>query len=105
VAAFFLPNSRKAETEADVIGVQIAARACYDPAAATSVFEKLERVEKQAGGAAVPRFLRTHPVSKDRIARIREMLPKAEMLSEGEGCETSVEMFRGFKHALGRGRW
>lgn len=35
---------RKAETEADVIGMQMAARACYDPAAAVAVFEKLEEV-------------------------------------------------------------
>ncbi|GAB4823202.1 hypothetical protein N2152v2_010248 [Parachlorella kessleri] len=100
--AFFLPNSRKAETEADIIGIQLAARACFDPEAAVSVFQKLEEVEKAAGGEAVPKFLRTHPVSSDRIKRIKEMLPKAEYLYEGSGCEAGRGQLDGFKSALGR---
>ena len=35
---------RKAETEADIIGIQLAARACFDPQAAVTVFQKLEEV-------------------------------------------------------------
>lgn len=73
VAFFFLPNSRKAETEADVIGVQLAARACYDPSAAADVFAKLGAEEAKAGGAAIPKFLRTHPVSSDRIVAIKKV--------------------------------
>jgi predicted Zn-dependent protease len=72
-AVFFLPNSRKAETEADAIGVQLAARACFDPGAAVAVFEKLGRAEAAAGGGAVPALLRTHPVSADRVRAIKQV--------------------------------
>jgi metalloendopeptidase OMA1, mitochondrial len=78
-AAFFLPNSRLQETEADVIGVQLAARACYDPAAAVDVFGKLGRMEERAGAGAMPQFLRTHPVSGDRI----EVIKKVGLLQSG----------------------
>lgn len=64
---------RKAETEADIIGIQLASRACYDPSAAVAVFQKLEAVEKAQGGDGVPNFLRTHPVSSERIRRIKEV--------------------------------
>ena len=52
--ALFLPNSRKAETEADIIGMRLAARACYDPGAAMAVFTKLGQAEAAAGGPDVP---------------------------------------------------
>lgn len=71
--AFFLPNSRKQETEADLIGIQLAAQACFDPAAAVTVFEKLGEVERRMGGGRIPGFLRTHPVSSQRIERIKEV--------------------------------
>lgn len=87
VAMFFLPNSRKAETEADIIGMQLAARACYDPAASISVFTKLGEAERRNGGFSIPKFLRTHPVSGDRIKIIQKQLAKAKMLGEGMGCD------------------
>lgn len=68
-AVFFLPNSRKAETEADLIGVQVMARACFDPRASMTMFEKLGKAEQKAGGY-VPKMLRTHPLSTDRIKAI-----------------------------------
>ena len=100
-AFFFLPNSRKAETEADAIGVQLAARACYDPSAAVEVFEKLGREEAKAGGGRTPGFLRTHPVSGDRVAAIRKMLPRAAILGEAAGCETPLAALQEFEDRLG----
>lgn len=91
VAAFFLPNSRKAETEADVIGIQLAARACYDPASAVEVFTKLGREEAKQ---AVPKFLRTHPVTSDRVTSIKKMLPRAEALGQSAGCGVSGRRLR-----------
>jgi predicted Zn-dependent protease len=58
-----LPNSRKHETEADRIGVELAARAGYDPRAAITLWEKMAKV----GGAEPPKFLSTHPSSEDRL--------------------------------------
>lgn len=63
-AAVGLPNSRTHETEADRVGVELMARAGYDPRAAISVWQKMNRV---AGGNRGPAFLSTHPSSESRI--------------------------------------
>jgi Zn-dependent protease with chaperone function len=57
-----LPNSREHEVEADRIGVELAARAGYDPRAAITLWQKMGRV----GGSTPPSFLSTHPSPKDR---------------------------------------
>ena len=57
-----LPNSRAHETEADRIGVELAARAGYDPRAAVTLWQKMART----GGGEPLTFLSTHPSSADR---------------------------------------
>ena len=59
---FNLPNSREHEVEADRIGVELAARAGYDPRASATLWQKMG----QAGGAAPPQFLSTHPAPQNR---------------------------------------
>ena len=58
-----LPNSREHETEADRIGVELAARAGYDPRAAITLWEKMGQV----GGNEPPKFMSTHPPRADRV--------------------------------------
>lgn len=58
---FNLPNSRTQETEADRIGVELAARAGYDPRAAITLWQKMA----QLGGGG-PQFLSTHPSPASR---------------------------------------
>ena len=64
---FNLPNSRTDEVEADRIGVELAARAGYDPHAAVSLWEKMNRTGKAQG----PNFLSTHPSHESRISDLR----------------------------------
>jgi predicted Zn-dependent protease len=57
-----LPRSRQAEVEADEIGVELAARAGYDPRAAISLWQKMNRL----GGSRPPEFMSTHPSPESR---------------------------------------
>ncbi len=63
-----LPNSRTHEVEADRIGVELAARAGYDPRAAISLWEKMA---KGSSGGQPPKWLSTHPSHEDRISDLR----------------------------------
>lgn len=63
-----LPNSREHEVEADRIGVELAARAGYDPRAAVTLWQKMG----QAGGSAPPQFLSTHPSPQNRQKDLEE---------------------------------
>ena len=72
--------------EADIIGMDLAARACFDPAAGKHVFTRLGEIEKRMGADKTPSLLRTHPVSTQRVEAIQEHLPKALTWYEREGC-------------------
>ncbi|HYD82178.1 MAG TPA: M48 family metallopeptidase [Paucimonas sp.] len=62
-----LPHSREQEVEADRIGVELAARAGYDPRAAVTLWEKMG----SSGGAEPPEFLSTHPSPRGRLQDLR----------------------------------
>ena len=74
--AIQLPNSRGGEAEADQIGIELAARAGFDPAAAVSLWEKMGK----EGGGGPPEFLSTHPSPENRAARLRELGAKVQPL-------------------------
>jgi predicted Zn-dependent protease len=63
-----LPNSRLHETESDRIGVELAARAGFDPRAAVTLWEKMA---KAGDGSQPPKWLSTHPPHQDRINDLR----------------------------------
>ena len=67
-----LPNSRAHEVEADRIGVELAARAGFDPRAAVSLWEKMSKV----GGGHGPAWLSTHPPHEARINDLRAYADK-----------------------------
>lgn len=71
--AINLPNSRTAETETDRIGIELAARAGYNPKAAVSLWKKMAKV---AGGGQGPEFLSTHPATNNRINALNNLTQK-----------------------------
>ncbi len=74
--ALTLPNSRTNEAEADLIGLELMARAGYDPEAAISLWQK---ISVQAG-QSIPEFMSTHPAHDTRISGLRANIPKVELL-------------------------
>ncbi|HEU4992070.1 MAG TPA: M48 family metallopeptidase, partial [Luteimonas sp.] len=69
-----LPYARKQESQADEMGLMLAAAACYDPNAAIPLWQ---RMEEASGGAAQPEFASTHPDPGTRIERLQALMPKA----------------------------
>jgi predicted Zn-dependent protease len=71
--AITLPNSRESELEADQIGIELAARAGFDPRAAVTLWEKMAKE-----GRAPPEFLSTHPSPENRKQRLEELAARVE---------------------------
>ena len=67
-----LKFGREDETEGDLIGMDLAARAGYDPRAGVTLWQKMSTANK----GAPPQWLSTHPSGKNRIAEISKHLPK-----------------------------
>jgi predicted Zn-dependent protease len=70
--AITLPYSRGHETDADLVGLELAARAGYDPRAALSLWRKMAAASK----GQPPQFLSTHPGHAQRMAEIERNLPR-----------------------------
>ena len=73
-----LKFSRDDETEADLVGMEIAARAGYDPRAGVTLWQKMSAANK----GAPPQWLSTHPSGNTRIEEIQANLPKVMPLYE-----------------------
>ena len=72
-----LQYSRSDESEADLVGLEIAARAGYDPKAAITLWQKMAKAKGDKGGMA---FLSSHPSGPNRIKELEANLPKVESL-------------------------
>ena len=72
-----LPNSRQNESEADAIGLELAARAGYNPQAAISVWQKMNQATQ---GKGTLEFLSTHPSGDTRIEQLSLLMPAVEPL-------------------------
>lgn len=73
-----LKFSREDESEADIVGMDLAARSGYDPRAGVSLWKKMIEANKNAP----PEFMSTHPSGPTRIADIEGKLPKVMPLYE-----------------------
>lgn len=80
--AIKLPNSRTSESEADVIGIELAARAGYDPHAAVSLWQKMA---KASGNDSNFDFFSTHPAPAKRMDELRKLIPKMMPYYEAGG--------------------
>lgn len=76
--AISLPYGRSHEVESDRIGVELAARAGYNPRAAISVWQKMSR----AGGGSPPELLSTHPSPENRIQDLEVYSARVQPLYE-----------------------
>ena len=68
---FTLPHSREQEAEADRMGLELMARAGYDPNAAVTLWQKMSK----GGGGGTPEFLSTHPSGESRIRDLEKTVP------------------------------
>jgi predicted Zn-dependent protease len=75
--ALELPNSRVAEAEADRIGIELATRAGYDPAAAVTLWQKMGGLSEDRP----PEFLSTHPAPENRQGKLSELVPEMRTLN------------------------
>jgi len=73
-----LPHSRTHETEADRIGVELAARSGYDPRAAVSLWQKMGKL----GGGKPPEWMSTHPSDQSRIRDLQTYSERVAPLYE-----------------------
>lgn len=73
-----LPFSRKHESEADLIGLELMAKAGFDPKESITLWQNMAA----AGGSGVPEFLSTHPSHSTRIRDLERNLPKVMPLYE-----------------------
>ena len=69
-----LPFSRKHESEADYVGILLAAEAGYDPREAIALWE---RMGQMSGGGAQAEFMSTHPSHETRISLLKKWMPEA----------------------------
>jgi Zn-dependent protease with chaperone function len=73
-----LKFSREDESEADLVGLELAARGAFQPSASVSLWQKMAK----AGGGSGPAFLSTHPSGPNRIKQLQANVPKVTGLYE-----------------------
>ncbi len=99
---WMLKFSRDDETEADLVGFDIAARAGYDPRAGIALWQKMGIVNK----GAPPQWLSTHPAGKNRIAEMQKHLPEVmPLFAKAKGADlAALPPYRSNVRQLASGR-
>lgn len=96
------PMSRMQESEADYIGLMIAAEACYDPRQAITFWERIDHLQKQLG-VQKSQLLMTHPSSEQRVQNILQWLPEAMQKREQSDCRGTQGFAEMFARAMKKG--
>ena len=85
-----LPYARKQETQADELGLMLAAAACFDPHEAIPLWQ---RMDEASGGGGQPEFASTHPNPGTRQQDLQRLMPKAmeyrQRFCESAGAATA----------------
>lgn len=86
--SLLLKFSRSAESDADLLGARMMARAGYDPIEMAAFFQKLEDEEKKSG-QSVPQFLSDHPSPGNRVKAVSAevKLMQARQYTKGDSAE------------------
>jgi predicted Zn-dependent protease len=74
-----MPFGRQQESEADTIGLELMARAGFDPRESVTLWENMGRA---SAGQAPPEFMSTHPSHTTRISQLQAAMPKAIEMQE-----------------------
>ncbi len=83
---FQINHTRQSESEADRIGIALLARGGYDPQGMTRFFERLNTISR-AMGEGPPEYLRTHPLTVNRIAEARTRAERLDADPSRDGTE------------------
>jgi predicted Zn-dependent protease len=84
-----LPFSRKHESEADYIGILLAADAGYDPRESVALWE---RMAGMSGGGAPAEFMSTHPSNETRIDQLKKWMPEAMAIYQSKQSVPAAEL-------------
>ena len=85
-----MPYSREQESEADIIGVDLMAKAGFDPQQSVTLWQKMEQASQ---GQQPIEFMSTHPAHATRIQNLQQHMPQAMALvptSSSRGQTTAL---------------
>jgi predicted Zn-dependent protease len=82
VQLLFLKYSRDDERQADALGVEYSRKGVYNPGEMIAFFSSLEKLGDLSGGHALPGFLSTHPLTGERIEKVKQMLTAGDQTLE-----------------------
>lgn len=88
-----LPFSRSLELEADAVGLQLMAKACYDPRESIQMNQALEKAASKHG-VTPPKYFSTHPPSHERIQALKGQLKDAMNVYNAQDCGALRSSFR-----------
>jgi predicted Zn-dependent protease len=83
-----LPYGRGHESQADEVGLMLAAAACYDPQQAIPLWQRMSQL---GGGERPPEFASTHPDPDNRIASLQALMPQAQQFQDRYCSGTTVQ--------------
>uniref|UniRef100_A0A8C2XRQ1 Metalloendopeptidase OMA1, mitochondrial n=1 Tax=Cyclopterus lumpus TaxID=8103 RepID=A0A8C2XRQ1_CYCLU len=92
---FSRPFSRKLENEADLVGLQLAAKACADVRAGPVFWQQMEIRDQLTGDPTFPEWLSTHPSHKNRFTQLDRVMPQvhAHTHTRSSNCRSFLFLF------------